>query len=252
MITNHLQQSSLPEITGKTCIVITGPTAVGKTTFAIQLAQQLGTQIISADSRQCFKELNIGVARPSEEELKEVKHHLIATKSIHEYFSAGEYEREVLALLDELYKKNDLVILCGGTGFYINAVLSGFDEIPIVDDNIRTSLNQQFQENGILSLQEQLKILDIKLIQAREGSKEFEAELHKIFTNWQNGFDLEHGPTYSIGYVYGYKDGSARIYFALHHLIIDTVSWRILVEDLKDIYNGKDLAPKNSSYRQLR
>ncbi|MEN9448061.1 MAG: tRNA ((37)-N6)-dimethylallyltransferase MiaA [Bacteroidota bacterium] len=146
----------------KYLVIIAGPTAVGKTSVAIQLAKYFNTEIISADSRQIFKELNIGVARPSEEELKEVKHHLIATKSIHEYFSAGEYEREVLALLDELYKKNDLVILCGGTGFYINAVLSGFDEIPIVDDNIRTSLNQQFQENGILSLQEQLKILDEK------------------------------------------------------------------------------------------
>ena len=141
-------------------IVIAGPTAVGKTTTAIQLAKHYHTEIISADSRQIFKELNIGVARPGIEELNEVKHHFIASKSIHNYFSAGEYEREVIQLLDEKFKTNNIQILCGGTGFYINALLYGFDDIPAIDEKIRTLLNQSFTEKGIEPLQQKLKELD--------------------------------------------------------------------------------------------
>ncbi|NDB61009.1 gramicidin biosynthesis protein, partial [bacterium] len=97
---------------------------------------------------------------------------------------------------------------------------------------------------------EELRTLDIKTLKNKEGSKEFEAELQTILTNWQNDFDIEHGSTYSIGYIYGYNDGSNRIWFALHHLIVDGISWRILTEDLRDIYNQKDLGSKGSSYRQ--
>lgn len=144
----------------KYLIIIAGPTAVGKTSTAIQVAKHFNTEIISADSRQIFMELNIGVARPSVEELAEVKHHFIANKSIVQYFSAGEYEREVIALLDDLFKTNNVVILCGGTGFYINAILNGFDEIPPIDEKIREALNQQFKDFGIEPLQQKLKELD--------------------------------------------------------------------------------------------
>ena len=144
----------------KYLIIIAGPTAVGKTSTAIQVAKHFNTEIISADSRQIFMELNIGVARPSVEELAEVKHHFIANKSIDQYFSAGEYEREVIALLDDLFKTNNVVILCGGTGFYINAILNGFDEIPPIDEKIREALNQQFKDFGIEPLQQKLKELD--------------------------------------------------------------------------------------------
>ena len=144
----------------KFLIIIAGPTAVGKTSVAIQIAKHFNTEIISADSRQIFKELNIGVARPSIEELAEVKHHFIANKSIDQYFSAGEYEREVIALLDDLFKTKNVLVLCGGTGFYINAILNGFDEIPQIDEKIREVLNQQLKENGIEPLQQKLKELD--------------------------------------------------------------------------------------------
>lgn len=144
----------------KFLIIIAGPTAVGKTAIAVLLAKHYNTEIISADSRQIFEELNIGVARPSVEELNEVKHHFIASKSIAEYFSAGEYEREAIALLDELFKTKDVVVLCGGTGFYINAILYGFDEIPQIDEKIRIELNQSYKDFGIEPLQERLKELD--------------------------------------------------------------------------------------------
>ena len=144
----------------KYLIIIAGPTAVGKTSTAIQVAKHFNTEIISADSRQIFMELNIGVARPSVEELAEVKHYFIANKSIDQYFSAGEYEREVIALLEDLFKTKNVVILCGGTGFYINAILNGFDEIPQIDEKIRKALNQQFKDFGIEPLQQKLKELD--------------------------------------------------------------------------------------------
>lgn len=150
----------MSETTKNYLIVIAGPTAVGKTTTAIQLAKHYHTEIISADSRQIFKELNIGVARPGIDELNEIVHHFIASKSIHNYFSAGEYEREVIQLLDEKFKTNNIQILCGGTGFYVNAVLYGFDEIPAIDEKIRISLNQSFNEKGIEPLQQKLKELD--------------------------------------------------------------------------------------------
>ncbi len=145
----------------KYLIVIAGPTAVGKTKVAIEIAKYFDTDIISADSRQIFRELNIGVARPSEEELNTVKHYFIANKSIDEYVSAGTYEREVLELLNTLYQKKDIVVLCGGTGFYTNAVLNGFDEMPKVNPEIRSELNTIFRNEGIVPLQEKLKILDI-------------------------------------------------------------------------------------------
>ncbi len=144
----------------KYLIVIAGPTAVGKTSTAIEVARHFGAVIVSADSRQLYKELNIGVARPSEEELAAIRHYHIANKSITEIISAGEYERETIALLKELFLDNDVVVMCGGTGFYINAVLYGFDEIPDVDPEIRITLNKAFADHGIALLQQQLKELD--------------------------------------------------------------------------------------------
>ena len=158
MLNNHNNTNYL--------IVIAGPTAVGKTATAIQLAQYFNTEIISADSRQIYKELKIGVARPSNEELKAIPHHCIAHKNIHDYYSAGEYEREVMAILDKIYLTKNIAILCGGTGFYINAVLSGFDEIPEITASVREELNLLYQKNGIKFLQEQLKNVDIETYQS--------------------------------------------------------------------------------------
>jgi tRNA dimethylallyltransferase len=152
----------LNSTTQKYLIIIAGPTAVGKTKVAIELAKYFDTEIISADSRQIYQELNIGVARPSVAELEQAKHHFIANKSIKEYVSAGNFEKEVLDILENLYQTKNVAILCGGTGFYINAVLNGFDEIPEIDQAVRQQLNEDFKENGIVFLQELLKNLDIE------------------------------------------------------------------------------------------
>lgn len=143
-----------------TLIAVLGPTASGKTEWAIRLAEHFGSEILSCDSRQCYKELNIGVARPTEEELARAVHHFIADRSIHEPFTAGDYERESLELLDRLFKINPVQILVGGSGLFAKALMEGFDPMPEVDQELRDELNQRFAKEGIEPLQKQLRELD--------------------------------------------------------------------------------------------
>ncbi|MDE5575055.1 MAG: tRNA (adenosine(37)-N6)-dimethylallyltransferase MiaA [Bacteroidales bacterium] len=140
--------------------VIEGPTASGKTALAIEWALQAGTEIVSADSRQFYKELNIGVARPSVQELAAVPHHFIASKSIFGYYSVSHYEQEALALLDQLFERHDTVIMTGGSGLYVNAVCHGIDELPDPSPQLRQQLKEQEAKEGIASLQAKLKELD--------------------------------------------------------------------------------------------
>lgn len=140
--------------------VLEGPTAVGKTALAIQWAKRYGTEIVSTDSRQFYKELNIGVARPSEAELAEVPHHFIACKSVEDYYSVSRYEEEALALLERLFARYDTVILAGGSGLYVNAVCNGIDELPDPSPALRQELKNLLQEKGIGHLQQKLKELD--------------------------------------------------------------------------------------------
>jgi tRNA dimethylallyltransferase len=144
----------------KTCIIVSGPTAVGKTSFAIELALQHNTQIISADSRQCFKELNIGVAKPSTEQLNKVKHFFINTHSINEEVNARIFEEYALKAVHEIFENNDTAIMVGGTGLYIKAFTEGMDEIPNVDINIREEINERYLSNGLPWLQNELKMHD--------------------------------------------------------------------------------------------
>lgn len=141
----------------KTVILIAGPTAVGKTAVAIQLAKHYSTQIISADSRQCFKEISIGVAKPSTQELQEVKHYFINSHSIHETVTAAAYEKYALDAAAEIFKTHDVAVMVGGTGLYIRAFCEGMDEIPPVDDSLRNELQQQYNTLGIEWLQQQLQ-----------------------------------------------------------------------------------------------
>lgn len=140
--------------------VLEGPTAVGKTAMAIEWAQKFHTEIVSADSRQFYRELNIGVARPSPEELRSVPHHFIACMGIDEYYSVGKFEIDALALLDELFKKHDVVIMAGGSGLYVNALCNGIDDLPDPSPELREELIRRLEEEGIGPLQEQLRQLD--------------------------------------------------------------------------------------------
>jgi len=144
----------------KTLIVIAGPTAVGKTAVAIKLAQQLNTEIISADSRQFYREMSIGTAKPDTEELLLAKHHFIDSHSIQENFTVGDFEKQALQLLDDLFKTHDKVIMVGGSGLFIQAVTQGFDDLPTGDPPTRERLNREFAEKGIEYLQDKLKTAD--------------------------------------------------------------------------------------------
>jgi tRNA dimethylallyltransferase len=144
----------------KSLIVVGGPTASGKTSLAIQLAQHWQTEIISADSRQFYKELNVGVAKPSKEELALVQHHFVGHKSIQDYYSAGEFERDVLSLLETLFKKHDKVIMVGGSGLFINAVLHGFHAAPKDDGTIRNEIDEIYTQSGVQALVDKLTDID--------------------------------------------------------------------------------------------
>ncbi len=152
----------------KTLIIICGPTAVGKTAVAIALARHFKAEIISADSRQCFKELNIGVARPSEKELKEVKHHFIASHSIKDEITAATFEKFALQKVNELFEDHDVVVMVGGTGLYIKAFCEGLDEIPEIDPAIRERITTGYKEKGLSWLQQEIMKKDTAFYEAGE------------------------------------------------------------------------------------
>lgn len=141
-------------------ISIVGPTAIGKTSLSIALARHFGCEILSADSRQFYKEMQIGTAVPNKNELAVVQHHFIQSRSIHEDYSVGQFEKDAIQLLEALFIKTNIVVMVGGSGLYIDAVLKGLDYFPAVASSIRKQLNQQLIDKGIDSLQKQLKELD--------------------------------------------------------------------------------------------
>ena len=144
----------------KTLIAIVGPTAIGKTALAIGIAKAFDTEIISADSRQFFKEMCIGTAVPSKEELSRIKHHFIQHISIVDHYSVGDFEKEAIHCLNELFKTKDVVVLVGGSGLYVDAITKGLDSFPTVSDSIKKSLENELKQKGIIYLQQRLKELD--------------------------------------------------------------------------------------------
>ena len=143
-------------------ITIVGPTAIGKTALSISLAKHYGCEIISADSRQFYKEMNIGTAVPSPEELHSAKHHFIQHKSINETYSVGDFERDAIEKIKELHKRNTTVIMVGGSGLYVKAVTDGLDDFPSIDKDVRIDLNKKFKNEGLKPLQDELFAVDRK------------------------------------------------------------------------------------------
>lgn len=141
-------------------ICIVGPTAVGKTALSLNIASLLNTEIISADSRQFYKELKIGTAKPTEHELSQAPHHLIDSLSIHDDYDVGQFEKDALGIIDNLHLKNRVVVMVGGSGLFVNAVCNGLDEFPEVIDGMRDQLNLELKTNGLELLVEELKIAD--------------------------------------------------------------------------------------------
>jgi len=141
----------------KTCIVIVGPTAVGKTSLAIEVAQQFHTKIISADSRQCYKELNIGVAKPSAEQLRQVEHYFINSHTINEEVNAAIFEQFALKKAAAIFKNNDVAVMVGGTGLYVKTFCNGIDEVPVIDPAIREKIIADFEWEGLEWLQNEVE-----------------------------------------------------------------------------------------------
>ncbi|WP_143310006.1 tRNA (adenosine(37)-N6)-dimethylallyltransferase MiaA [Chitinophaga vietnamensis] len=144
----------------KTVIIIAGPTASGKTAMAIRIAKLFNTSVISADSRQCYKEISIGTAKPSQEELAAVPHYFINSHSIREEVNAGLYEKLALQYAEEIFQHNDIAVMCGGTGLYIKAFAEGIDDMPAIPPGIREALNIKYAAYGLSWLQQQVQLLD--------------------------------------------------------------------------------------------
>ncbi len=161
-------------------IVLLGPTGVGKTKISLTLAEMLGCPIVSSDSRQVFRELKIGTARPKTEELERVKHYFIASHSILERYSAGQYEAEAIDLLDKLFQKHDQVLLVGGSMMYIDAVCKGIDDIPTVDEATRAFWWKQYEEKGIAYIQQELERLDPKHFYEQVDRKNPKRMIHAL------------------------------------------------------------------------
>ena len=145
----------------KTCIIIVGPTAIGKTALAIQLAQRFSTSIISADSRQCFKELNIGVAKPSEEELQLVKHYFINSHSIKDTLNTAIFEQYALSKVKQIFLQHDVAVMVGGTGLYIKTFADGIDEVPVIKPQIREKIIADYEWEGLEWLQKEVEKNDL-------------------------------------------------------------------------------------------
>ena len=146
--------------TTKKLIVLLGPTASGKTSLSIEIAQKLNTEILSCDSRQFYKELKIGAAPPSKEELAIVNHHFIQHLSINENYSIGQFEKDAIKKITELFKAHNYLLLVGGSGLYIDAICNGIDNIPNISKNVREKINNEYEKNGIYWLQEKIKKID--------------------------------------------------------------------------------------------
>lgn len=145
---------------GKELTIVIGPTAVGKTDYSIQLAETYGSPIISCDSRQIFKEMKIGTAPPSKEQLETVKHYFIFSHSVRDFYTAGKYEMEALALLENLFRSHDKLVMVGGSGLYVDALCHGLDDFPETDQQLRSKLMLRLENEGMESLRQELKVLD--------------------------------------------------------------------------------------------
>ncbi|MBS7786739.1 tRNA (adenosine(37)-N6)-dimethylallyltransferase MiaA [Flavobacterium sp. CYK-55] len=246
----------------KHLIVIVGPTAIGKTALSIRLAQVFGAEILSCDSRQFFKEMNIGTAAPTSDEQAAAPHHFVQQLSIHEQYTVGDYEKQAVALLDQLYQKNDVAIMVGGSGLYVDAVLKGFDTFPEIASEVRQTVQQQYQEKGLAYLQEQLKVLDLKyyekisaknpqtLLNPQRMMRFVEVCLgtQKPYSSFLNQKQTQRNFTPII---IGLEAERSVLYDRINHRV-DLMIGQGLLDEAKSLYPYKDLnALQTVGYREL-
>ncbi len=240
----------------KNLIVILGPTGIGKTNLSINIAKLLNTYILSSDSRQVYKELSIGTAVPSEEQLSKVKHYFIHNKSIHDYYNASMFEFEVIELLDKIFKEKDNALLVGGSGMYIDAVCNGIDDLPTIDSKLREDLIQKFNNEGIESLRFDLKRLDpeyYKVVDLRNHKRILKAiEVYLMTGKTYSSFRTSIKKERSFNII---KIGLQRNREELYNIInkrVDLMFDAGLLNEAKKLYKHKQLNSLNTvGYKEI-
>lgn len=239
-----------------TLVVIAGPTAIGKTAIAIELAKHYKTEIISADSRQFYREMNIGTAKPDKNELSQIKHHFINNLSIFDYYSAWQYEQEVQKFLNNYFKKKELIFLVGGSGLYIDAVCYGLDNLPSIDSEIRQKLIDMYNHHGLDAIRFKLKRIDHEYYM-HVDLKNYKRILHALEIYYQTG------QKYSEFITNKKLERPYRIKkFVLNtdrNLLYDRINKRVdmmiesgLIEEAKNLYPHKNLVPLQTvGYREM-
>ncbi|GAP72686.1 tRNA dimethylallyltransferase 2 [Candidatus Symbiothrix dinenymphae] len=241
---------------GLTLVVLLGPTGVGKTELSLQLAEQLGSPIISADSRQIYKELPIGTAAPTAAEQARVKHYFVGELSLNDYFSAGRFEEEAIALIAQLHQTHHTVLMCGGSMMYIDAVCKGIDTLPDIDAELRANLWAQFEAEGLEPVRQQLKLLDPDFYR-QVDIKNHKRVIHAVEVCLQTGVPYSTLRTNSpkkrpfkiikIGLTRDREDLYNRI-----NQRVDTMMENGLLEEVKDVFNLRHLNALNTvGYKEL-
>ena len=223
----------------KKLIVIAGPTAVGKTELTIRLAQYFETEIISCDSRQLYTELKIGVARPSDKELKAAKHHFIASHSIHDEYNAGKYAREVNELLKKLFTQHDVVIMTGGTGLYIKAATEGLDLLPTKNEKLREQLNYILETEGLAALKSVAKSMDLVDTELDFDNPVRLMRAIEIKEGESNPTEAVQVPKYETTYLYLDRDRD-ELYSRINKRV-DTMLAMGLEDEARTVHDYKDL-----------
>ena len=242
--------------TDKLLVVITGPTASGKTGVGIELAKHFNSEVISADSRQFYKEMQIGTARPHSEELEGVPHHFMGFLKIQENFSAGQFAVEAQKIIDKLFESHDVIFIVGGSGFYIDALIYGMDDIPSIDKKIRQQINSDLKQYGIAHLQEKVKAIDPELYNQIDiqnpkrlirAIEVFEQTGLPLSSFQKNKKRIPKIPTLMIGLDLDRTELYDRI-----NIRVDTMVKNGLVDEARSLYNQRHLnALQTVGYSEL-
>lgn len=229
----------------KYLIVIAGPTASGKTKLGIELAKHFNTEILSADSRQFYREMTIGTAKPDATELAEVKHHFIDNLSIQEEYSVGDYERDALAVLDEIYKDNEVAIMVGGSGLFIQAVCEGLNEFPEVPKEIRAELSRLYQKHGVWILQKELKEKDPTYYEEVDKSNHQRLiralEICRVSDKPYSEFRNQPKPKRAFTPIYLIMDWEREKLYDRINLRVDMMMRNQLLEEVKSLFEYRQL-----------
>lgn len=240
----------------KTLVVLIGPTGVGKTELSLSLAKQIGSPILSADSRQIYNTIRIGTAAPSAEELSTVKHYFIGTLNLEEYYSAAQYETDVMNLLTELFRTHDKILLTGGSMMYIDAITKGIDDIPTVDEHTRAQIKQRFETEGLKRLIEELRLLDpeyYKIVDLKNHKRVVHAleicyMTGKTYTSFRKNIHKER--PFRIVKVGLQRERESL--FARINARVDTMMAEGLLEEAKSVYPMRHLNSLNTvGYKEL-